>query len=179
MVHPLRNGRRGDCQLPHSLRLQARGLSLGKAWAFGHASATRQMFGWSFAADTVPIPIELAYAVLEGTVELSPVALATDDDTVAELVDVFRAIRGEDHPDWHDFLLAMVAERRLVVGLRVETAYGLTGPTTPYPPSQTAALPLVPVRGSQPSAPSPGPPLRGSPRPECGVAAMDGCNEAR
>ena len=60
------------------------------------------------------------YAVLEGTVELSPVALAPDDDTVAELVDLFRAIRGEDHPDWDDF--------RLVVRLRVETAYGLTGP---------------------------------------------------
>jgi len=68
------------------------------------------------------------YAVLEGTVELSPVALAPDDDTVAELVDLFRAIRGEDHPDWDDFRLAMVAERRLVVRLRVETAYGLTGP---------------------------------------------------
>jgi PPOX class probable F420-dependent enzyme len=68
------------------------------------------------------------YAVLEGTVELSPVALAPDDDTVEELVDVFRAIRGEDQPDWDDFRLAMVAERRLVVRLRVETAYGLTGP---------------------------------------------------
>jgi PPOX class probable F420-dependent enzyme len=68
------------------------------------------------------------YAVLEGTVEMSPVALAPDDDTVEELVEIFRAIRGEDHPDWDDFRVAMVAERRLVVRLRVETAYGLTGP---------------------------------------------------
>jgi uncharacterized protein len=68
------------------------------------------------------------YAVLEGTVELSPVALATDDATVKELVAVFRAIRGEDHPDWDGYRAAMVAERRLVARLRVEHAYGLDRP---------------------------------------------------
>jgi PPOX class probable F420-dependent enzyme len=68
------------------------------------------------------------YTVLEGTVEMSPVALAPDDDTVEELVEIFRAIRGEDHPNWDHFRVATVAERRLVVRLRVETAYGLTGP---------------------------------------------------
>lgn len=69
-----------------------------------------------------------SYAVLEGTVELSPVALAPDDDTVEELVDVFRAIRGEDHPDWDEYRAAMVADRRLVARLRIERAYGLAGP---------------------------------------------------
>ena len=68
-----------------------------------------------------------SYAVLEGTVELSPVAVAPDDDTVDELVDVFRAIRGEDHPDWAEYRAAMVADRRLVARLRVERAYGLAG----------------------------------------------------
>jgi len=67
------------------------------------------------------------YAVLEGTVELSPVATAPDDDTVQELVDVYRTIRGEDHPDWDDYRAAMVADRRLVARLRVERAYGLAG----------------------------------------------------
>lgn len=67
------------------------------------------------------------YAVLEGTVELSPVALAPDDDTVEELVEVYRAIRGEDHPDWDEYRAAMVADRRLVARLRIERAYGLAG----------------------------------------------------
>jgi len=68
------------------------------------------------------------YAVLEGTVELSPVALVSDDQTVEELVEVFRAIRGEDHPDWADYRAAMVADRRLVARLRVEGMYGLDRP---------------------------------------------------
>jgi PPOX class probable F420-dependent enzyme len=68
-----------------------------------------------------------SYAVLEGTVELSSVAVAPDDDTVEELVAVFRAIRGEEHPDWDEFRAAMVAERRLVARLRVERVYGLAG----------------------------------------------------
>ncbi len=68
-----------------------------------------------------------SYAVLEGTVELSPVAVAPDDETVEELVAVFRAIRGEDHPDWDEYRTAMVADHRLVARLRVERAYGLAG----------------------------------------------------
>ena len=74
-----------------------------------------------------------AYAVLEGTVQLSPVAAAPDDDTVEELVEVYRAIRGVEHPDWDDFRAAMVADCRLVAGLRVESAYGLPGPDFSIP----------------------------------------------
>ena len=66
-----------------------------------------------------------SYAVLEGTVELSPVAAARDDDTVEELVEVYRAIRGADHPDWDEYRAAMVTDRRLVLRLGVERAYGL------------------------------------------------------
>jgi PPOX class probable F420-dependent enzyme len=73
----------------------------------------------------VASPDGWTYAVLEGTVELSPVASAPDDPTVAELVEVFRAIRGEDHPDWDEYRAAMVADRRLVARLRVEHTYGL------------------------------------------------------
>ena len=68
------------------------------------------------------------YAVLEGTVELSPVALAPDDETVEELVEVFRAIRGEDHPDWARYRAAMVADQQLVARLRVDAVYGLARP---------------------------------------------------
>ena len=68
------------------------------------------------------------YAVLEGTVELSQVAAASGDGTVEELVDVYRSIRGADHPDWDEFRAAMVADHRLVARLSVERAYGLAEP---------------------------------------------------
>jgi PPOX class probable F420-dependent enzyme len=67
------------------------------------------------------------YAVLEGTVELSPVASASDDDTVEELVDVYRSIRRADHPDWDEYRAAMVADHRLVARLSIEHVYGLAG----------------------------------------------------
>jgi len=86
----------------------------------------------------VTSPDGWTYAVLEGTVELSAVALAPEDDTVQELVKVFRAIRGEDHPDWDEYRAAMVADRRLVARLRVEHAYGLARP--PYAVPQHVAL---------------------------------------
>ena len=66
-----------------------------------------------------------SYAVLEGDVELSPVARAEDDATVEELIEVYRAVRGEDHPDWADYRRAMVQDRRLVLRLHVERVYGL------------------------------------------------------
>jgi PPOX class probable F420-dependent enzyme len=66
-----------------------------------------------------------SYAVLEGDVSFSPVARATDDETVDELVELYRTIRGEDHPDWDDYRRAMVADGRLVLSLTVTHAYGL------------------------------------------------------
>ena len=69
-----------------------------------------------------------AYLVAEGVAELTPVAQAPDDATVDELVEVYRAIAGE-HPDWDEFRAAMVADRRLVVRLRVERTYGWAGVT--------------------------------------------------
>ena len=65
-----------------------------------------------------------AYAVVEGLAELTPVAADPGDATVDELVDYYRAIAGE-HPDWADYRRAMVADRRLIVRLRPERAYGM------------------------------------------------------
>jgi PPOX class probable F420-dependent enzyme len=73
----------------------------------------------------VGTPDGWSYAVLEGKAELSPVARREDDATVEELIDVYRAVRGEDHPDWDDYRRAMVADRRLVLRLHVEHVYGL------------------------------------------------------
>lgn len=65
-----------------------------------------------------------AYVVLDGTADLSPVAAAPGDPVVDDLVDLYRAISGE-HPDWDDYRRAMAAERRLVVRLRPDHAYGI------------------------------------------------------
>lgn len=65
-----------------------------------------------------------SYVVLDGTAELSPVAAAPDDPTVEELVDLYRSIRGEDHPNWAEYRDVMVSERRIVARLRPTHAYG-------------------------------------------------------
>ena len=65
-----------------------------------------------------------SYAVAEGTASLSPVSARPDDDTVEELIEVYRAIGGE-HPDWDDYRRAMVADHRLVLRIAVEHVYGL------------------------------------------------------
>jgi PPOX class probable F420-dependent enzyme len=65
-----------------------------------------------------------AYVVLEGQVELSPVAAQPDDPTVDELVAHYRALMGE-HEDWAAYRVAMVTERRAVVRFRPTRAYGM------------------------------------------------------
>lgn len=65
-----------------------------------------------------------AYTVAEGSADLTPVAADPHDDTVEELVRLYRDVNGE-HPDWDDFRAAMVRDRRLVLRLRVERAYGV------------------------------------------------------
>lgn len=72
----------------------------------------------------VSAPDRRAYTVVEGTAELSPVAEHPYDDTVEELVRLYRDVLGE-HPDWEDYRAAMVRDRRLVVRVRVERAYGI------------------------------------------------------
>jgi PPOX class probable F420-dependent enzyme len=64
-----------------------------------------------------------SYVVVDGQAELSAVARDTHDAAVEELIDLYRAVQGE-HPDWDDYRAAMVRDRRLVVRLRAEQAYG-------------------------------------------------------
>jgi len=65
------------------------------------------------------------YGVLEGDAEFSDVARATDDAAVEELIDVFRAVAGKEHPDWDEYREAMVADQRLVLRIKVTHGYGL------------------------------------------------------
>ncbi|HXY27614.1 MAG TPA: PPOX class F420-dependent oxidoreductase [Acidimicrobiales bacterium] len=69
------------------------------------------------------------YVVIEAVADLSPVAVEPDDETVDALVEYYRLGQGE-HPDWDEYRAAMVADRRLVVTLRPERAYGMGVPGT-------------------------------------------------
>ncbi len=77
-----------------------------------------------WAALHVTQPDFYAYAVLESDVELSPVATRTDDATVEELVEYYRAAVGE-HNDWDAYRQSMVADRRVIVRLEPNRAYGM------------------------------------------------------
>ena len=76
----------------------------------------------------VTSPDRWSWTVVEGTAELTPVAQAPDDATVEELIDLYRTVSGKEHPDWDDYRRAMVQDRRLVLKLRVERAYGQPRP---------------------------------------------------
>jgi PPOX class probable F420-dependent enzyme len=77
-----------------------------------------------WAALHVTQPDFWAYAVIEGGVELTPVATRTDDATVDELVAYYRAAAGE-HDNWDEYRAAMVADRRVIVRLSPDRAYGM------------------------------------------------------
>ncbi|MBV9203937.1 MAG: PPOX class F420-dependent oxidoreductase [Actinobacteria bacterium] len=64
-----------------------------------------------------------SYVVVDGHADLSAVASGPHDAVVEELVDYYRTVQG-DHPDWDDYRATMVRDRRLVVRLRPERAYG-------------------------------------------------------
>ena len=66
-----------------------------------------------------------SYAVAEGEAQLSPVAADPADDTVDALVELYRTISGQEHPDWDDYRRAMVDEGRLVLTVRVTHSYGM------------------------------------------------------
>lgn len=64
-----------------------------------------------------------AWVVLEGAVDLSPIAADPGDPTVDELVAHYRAVIGEPG-DWAAFRRSQVADRRAVARLRPTRVYG-------------------------------------------------------
>ena len=65
------------------------------------------------------------WTVIDAEAELSPVAADPHDATVDALVEYYKIGQGE-HPDWEEYRAAMVSDRRLVITLRPERAYGLS-----------------------------------------------------
>ena len=71
-------------------------------------------------------PDFMAYVVIDADVSLAPVAADPQDATVEELVAFYRAVQGE-HPNWDEYRLAMVRDRRTMVRLTPTHAYGYLG----------------------------------------------------
>ncbi|MGA7272319.1 MAG: PPOX class F420-dependent oxidoreductase [Acidimicrobiia bacterium] len=67
-----------------------------------------------------------SWVVIEGRAALSLITTDPDDDTAALLRRTYEAIRGP-HPDWDEFNQAMIDQRRLVVSLAADSAYGRIG----------------------------------------------------
>jgi PPOX class probable F420-dependent enzyme len=65
------------------------------------------------------------YGVVEGDMELSDVTTDPHDAAAEELVDVYRAVAGKEHPDWDEYRAAMIEQGRLVATLTVTHGYGL------------------------------------------------------
>ncbi|MEU8236481.1 TIGR03618 family F420-dependent PPOX class oxidoreductase [Actinoplanes sp. NPDC048967] len=64
------------------------------------------------------------YVVADVHATFSPPSAEEHDATVEELVEVYRLIRREEHPEWADYRRAMVADGRIVLSLHVERLYG-------------------------------------------------------
>lgn len=64
-----------------------------------------------------------SYAVADADATLWPTCQSPDDDSVEELIDIFRAVQGE-HPDWDDYRRAMVEDRRIPLHLPLTHVYG-------------------------------------------------------
>lgn len=66
-----------------------------------------------------------SYAVAEGRGHLSTTAQDPHDGTVGALVQLYQHLQGE-HPDWDEFRMAMIRERRVVLTVQIERVYGMT-----------------------------------------------------
>lgn len=73
----------------------------------------------------VSAPDFWSYAVAEALAELSPPAADPQDQTVEDLVTLYRDIQGE-HPDWQEYRQAMVTDQRVILRLAVSRVYGMT-----------------------------------------------------
>jgi len=64
-----------------------------------------------------------AWATADGTAELTGPGTDPHGPEVEALVGYYRAAAGE-HPDWDEYRSVMVADRRVLMALRVERVYG-------------------------------------------------------
>ena len=70
-------------------------------------------------------PGSYTYLSFDGTAEVSAAASAPDDDTVDELVELYRAVSNAEHPDWIEFRQAMVDEKRAIITMTPTSVVGM------------------------------------------------------
>lgn len=69
-------------------------------------------------------PATWSYVSIDATAELGPVASDPHDSAANGLVDYYRRVTGSDHPDWHEYRTAMVAEQRQLLWVRPNGVVG-------------------------------------------------------
>ena len=65
-----------------------------------------------------------SYVSFDGVAELGPVTVDPADAAGDALVEYYRLVAGEDHPDWDEYRQAMVDEQRQLLTLRPTSAVG-------------------------------------------------------
>ncbi len=73
-------------------------------------------------------PAQWSYVALDGTVELTAITVATDDEVNDALADYYERVSGAPHPDWPTFRQAMVDEQRLLAWFTPTSAVGQIKP---------------------------------------------------
>lgn len=76
------------------------------------------------AALEVTSPDGRAWATAEGTVTLTGPGTDPQGPEVQALVDYYRAASGGEHPDWDQYREVMVSDRRVLITITVDNAYG-------------------------------------------------------
>ena len=74
----------------------------------------------------VSAPDFWSYGVIEGLAVVTPAAADPHDEVSDALVELYRDISGQEHPDWEEYREAMVAERRQILTVRADHVYGMT-----------------------------------------------------
>jgi len=69
-------------------------------------------------------PGSWSYVSLDAVADLGAVTTAPDDQAADDLVRYYRAVAGEDHPDWDEYRAAMISEQRQILRLQPASAVG-------------------------------------------------------
>jgi len=69
-------------------------------------------------------PGSWSYTSFDAVADLGPVTTAVNDTAADQLVDYYRHVAGEDHPDWDEYRAAMVSEQRQLLRVKPQSVVG-------------------------------------------------------
>ena len=69
-------------------------------------------------------PGSWSYVSFDAVAELGPVTTDPGDAAANDLVDYYRRVAGQDHPDWDEYRQAMIDEQRQILRVRPSSAVG-------------------------------------------------------